>query len=63
MARRNMRKTRPTSDRHSCHAEAVEQLHDAVGRLIARRILREWALRQPQQDTNSTPPAARKRSG
>lgn len=63
MARRNMRKARPTSDRHSPHAEAVEQLHDAVGWLIARRILREWTLRQPQQDTPPTPPASRKRSG
>jgi hypothetical protein len=41
MARRDMRKTRPISDLHPSHAEAVEQLHDAVGRLIARRILRE----------------------
>jgi hypothetical protein len=61
MARRDMRKTRPASGRNSSQAEAVEQLRDAVGRLIARRILREWTLTRGTQDTAATPPAGAKR--
>ena len=57
MARGNTRKVRPPSASTPSQAEAVEQLRDAVGRLIARRVLREWVQSQGARDTVPPPPA------
>lgn len=62
MARRKPRKPRHVAGTNSSHSDAVEQLQDAVGRLIARRLLREWAQSRGSRDT-APPPAAPKRPG
>ncbi len=62
MARRNMRKPRGVAGRNPAQAEAVEHLQELVGRLIARRILRESTLNRGPQYTAANTPAGTNRT-
>lgn len=52
MARRKASKPKPVQYK-TTSPEAVENLKDALGRLIARRVLREWRQSRPAPDTDA----------
>jgi len=52
MTRRKVPKPKNVRD-GTTSPEAVERLKDAVGRLIARRILREWCLNRQSPGTST----------